>query len=77
MLFVGDILQLPSVNGTPVFQQVPNKVISLRLGSIGSLIGTGTLCWNFFGNFRLCSSEKNFRPQKSGHTHKPSIYTQQ
>ena len=35
MLFVGDILQLPPVNGTPVFQQVPNKVIFLRLGSIG------------------------------------------
>ena len=35
MLFVGDNLQLPPVNGTPVFQQVPNKVISLRLGSIG------------------------------------------
>ena len=31
MLFVRDILQLPPVNGTPVFQQVPNKVISLRL----------------------------------------------
>ena len=37
MLFVGDILQLPPVNGTPVFQKVPNKVISLRLGSIGSV----------------------------------------
>ena len=33
---MGDILQLPPVNGTPV-QQVPNKVISLRLGSIGSV----------------------------------------
>ena len=32
MLFVGDILQLPPVNGTPVFQQVPNKVVALRLG---------------------------------------------
>ena len=37
MLLVRDILQLPPVNGTPVFQQVPNKVISLRLGSIGSV----------------------------------------
>ena len=36
MLFVGDILQLPPVNGTPVFQPVPNKVLSLRLGCIGS-----------------------------------------
>ena len=34
MLFVGDILQLPPVNGTPV---VPKKVVSLRLGSIGSV----------------------------------------
>ena len=37
MLFVGDILQLPPVNGTPVFQQVPNKVVALRLGCIGSV----------------------------------------
>ena len=37
MLFVGNILHFPPVNGTPVFQQVPNKVISLRLGSIGSV----------------------------------------
>ena len=36
MLFVGDILQQPPVNGTPVFQPVPNKVLSLRLGCIGS-----------------------------------------
>ena len=36
MLFEEDILQLPPVNGTPVFQQVPNKV-TLRLGSIGSV----------------------------------------
>ena len=34
MLFVGDILQLPPVNGTPVFQQDHNKVTSLRLGSV-------------------------------------------
>ena len=30
MLFVGDILQIPPA---PMFQQVPNEVISLRLGS--------------------------------------------
>ena len=34
MLFVGDILHIPPTNGT---QQVPNKVISLRLGLIGSV----------------------------------------
>ena len=33
MLFVGDILQLPPVNGAPVFQSVPTKVLSLRIGS--------------------------------------------
>ena len=37
VLLVGDILQLPPVNGTPMFQLVPNKVISLRLGSVGSV----------------------------------------
>ncbi|XP_064399479.1 ATP-dependent DNA helicase PIF6-like [Halichondria panicea] len=36
MLFVGDILQLPPVNGAPVFQSVPTKVLSLRIGCIGS-----------------------------------------
>ena len=36
MLFVGDILHLPPVNGTPVFQNVPSKVLSLRIGCIGS-----------------------------------------
>ena len=34
MLFVGDILQLTPVNGAPVFQQVPNKGISLSIGSV-------------------------------------------
>ncbi len=28
-----DILQLPPVNGAPVFQSVPTKVLSLRIGS--------------------------------------------
>ncbi len=36
MLFVGDILQLPPVNGAPVFQNVPSKVLTLRIGCIGS-----------------------------------------
>ncbi len=32
--FVGDILQLPPpVNGTPVFRNVPSKIISMRIGS--------------------------------------------
>ena len=34
MLFVGDILQLPPVNGVPVFQSIPNQVVALRLGCI-------------------------------------------
>ena len=34
MLFVGDILQLPPVNGVPVFQPIPNQVVALRLGCI-------------------------------------------
>ena len=33
-LFVGDILQLPPVNGVPVFQSIPNQVVALRLGYI-------------------------------------------
>ncbi len=36
VLFVGDILQLPPVNGTPVFRNVPSKILSMRLGCIGS-----------------------------------------
>ncbi len=36
MLFVGDILQLPPVNYAPVFQNVPSKVLTLRIGCIGS-----------------------------------------
>ena len=32
MLFVGDILQLQSVNGSPVFDKVSQKSLSLRLG---------------------------------------------
>ena len=34
MLFVGDVLQLPPVNGVPVFQSIPNQVVALRLGCI-------------------------------------------
>ena len=36
MLFVGDILQLPPVTGAPVFQNIPSKILSLRIGCIGS-----------------------------------------
>ena len=34
ILFIGDILQLPPVNGVPVFQSIPNQVVALRLGCI-------------------------------------------
>ena len=37
ILFVGDILQLPPVNGSMVFQNVSNKVIATRLGCIASV----------------------------------------
>ena len=46
MLVVGDILQLPPVNGTPVFQPVPNKVLSLRLGCIGSTSEKDTIVYD-------------------------------
>ena len=36
ILCMGDLLQLPPVNGTPVFQSVPSKILSLRIGCIGS-----------------------------------------
>ena len=38
ILFVGDILQLPPVNGSMVFQNVSNKVIAARLGCLASVI---------------------------------------
>ena len=37
MLFVGDILQLPPVNGVPVFQSIPNLVVALRLDCISTV----------------------------------------
>eukprot|EP00731_Ephydatia_muelleri_P022816 Em0015g399a len=37
ILFVGDILQLPPVNGSMVFQNVSNKVIATRLGCMASV----------------------------------------
>ena len=37
VLFVGDILQLPPVNGSHVFQNVCNKVIAARLGCLASV----------------------------------------
>ena len=37
VLFVGDILQLPPVNGSHVFQNVCNKVIGARLGCLASV----------------------------------------
>ena len=37
MLFVGDILQLPPVNGSPVFSKLTNKLIATRMGCIASV----------------------------------------
>ena len=37
MIFVGDILQLPPVNGTPVFSNVPSKVMAFRVGCMYSV----------------------------------------
>ena len=37
MLFVGDILQLPPVTGSPVFSKLCNKLIASRMGSIASV----------------------------------------
>ena len=35
--FVGDILQLPPVNGAPVFEKVSNKSVALKLGCMTSV----------------------------------------
>ena len=37
MLFVGDILQLSPVTGSPVFSKLCNKLIASRMGSIASV----------------------------------------
>ena len=37
MLFVGDILQLPSVTGSPVFSKLSNKLIASRMGCMTSV----------------------------------------
>ena len=37
MLFVGDILQLPPVNGAPVFDRITNKSVALKLGCMTSV----------------------------------------
>ena len=37
MLFVGDILQLPSVNGGAVFERISNKSITNKLGCMTSV----------------------------------------
>ena len=37
VLFVGDILQLPPVNGQPVFARLDNKAIRSRLGCMASV----------------------------------------
>jgi len=37
MLFVGDILQLQPVNGTPVFEKITQKSLSYKLGCASSV----------------------------------------
>ena len=37
MLFVGDILQLQPVNGTPIFEKVSQKSLSYKLGCTASV----------------------------------------
>ena len=37
MLFVGDILQLPPVTGSPVFSKLCNRLIASRMRSIASV----------------------------------------
>ena len=37
VLFVGDLLQLQPVNGSPVFEQINRKTIQLRLGCLGTV----------------------------------------
>ena len=37
VLFVGNILQLPPVNGNPVFEKVPQTTLKFRVGSIGAV----------------------------------------
>ena len=37
ILFVGDILQLPPVNGAPVFERICNKSITTKLGCLTSV----------------------------------------
>ena len=46
MLFVGDILQLPPVTGSPVFEKLCNKLIANRMGSIASRVSHGkSICF--------------------------------
>ena len=37
VLFVGDILQLPQVNGVPMFDRITNKAVALNLGCMTSV----------------------------------------
>jgi len=37
MLFVGDLLQLPPVNGLPVFSKLTSKAVSNKLGCISAV----------------------------------------
>ena len=47
VLFVGDILQLPPVNGSPVFAEVTQAAVKYRIGSMGAInIWQDTVLYN-------------------------------
>ena len=37
ILFVGDLLQFPPVNGRPVFNKISNKLLKTRLGAANAV----------------------------------------
>uniref|UniRef100_A0A1X7UMN7 ATP-dependent DNA helicase n=1 Tax=Amphimedon queenslandica TaxID=400682 RepID=A0A1X7UMN7_AMPQE len=44
ILFVGDLLQLPPVNGSPVFYKISNNLVKTKLGAANAVkIWKGTV----------------------------------
>ena len=63
VLFVGDVLQLPPVNGSIVFQNICNKVIAVRLGCMTSVnIWRETVVYD-----KLTINEQQKRDPEFGH----------